>query len=219
MFSHSDICSVKEKFTNGECSLAGYRPGSGSRDTGSAMNRALKTYLDSERGRASRLADALNVSRSYVSDLANGKKPGSIDVMRRIAELTGIPAADLLDTATPGGLSDEATRYEPAPIKPGNSLDAYLAPNIRHRATFRVNKSAPWLGIHAGDVLVIDMRNAPRLGDVVLASVLTGNDAETRVLRYLPPHLVSGDPSESPIPEAAARVQGPVVALARGPGL
>lgn len=35
----------------------------------------LKTYIQADRGRASRLADKLGISRSYLSQLASGKAP------------------------------------------------------------------------------------------------------------------------------------------------
>jgi hypothetical protein len=115
-------------------------------------------------------------------------------------------------------LSDQATPYTPRPVPPGMALDAHLAPDTSHRCTLKAGR-APWLGVLAGDLLVIDMRTPPNAGDTVVANILSGNRAETRILRYLPPHLTSGDPAETPIPEAEARIQGAVVALARGPGL
>jgi len=185
------------------------------------MTEALKTYLDEERGRATRLAPQLGISRSYLSELANGKKEGSVDLMRRIADLTGIPAADLLGSAParPEGLHDEATPWNPPPVRQGDSLDEYLAPTIQRRQTFVARTGALWLGVLAGDLLVIDMKTAPRSGQTVLASIPDGDTAETRILRYLPPLLLDGDPTHAPIPLSDAFVVGPIVALARGPGL
>lgn len=46
----------------------------------------LKTYIDSERGRAAALADRLKISRSYLSQMASGTAPISperaVDIWR-----------------------------------------------------------------------------------------------------------------------------------------
>lgn len=183
------------------------------------MKSALKDYLDEERGRATRLADELNVARSYVSDLANGKKRGSVDILRRISELTGISFALLAGATTGDSLHDEATPFIPPPVPPGATLDAYLAPNSQHRLTWRSTVGAPIFGILAGDLLVIDMRRAPQSGELVLASIIDNNEAETRIARYAPPWLITADPREPPIDAAFARIQGPIIAVARGAAL
>ena len=104
-------------------------------------------------------------------------------------------------------------------MRRGDSLDGYLAPSIPRRQTFVARTGALWLGVLAGDLLVIDVKTAPRPGQTVLASIADGNTAETRILRYLPPLLLDGDPTHEPIPVSDAFVVGPIVALARGPGL
>lgn len=180
------------------------------------MSDALKNYLGAGRGRATKLANDLGLSRSYVSDLANGKKRGSVETMRRVAEITGIDAANLLGAAMPDELHDQATPYTPAPVARDTTIDAVIAPNVRQRQTFIVETPAPALHILTGDVIIIDMRNLGQSGDIVLAAILDGDFRETRILRYLPPHLVSGDPAEPPIPESAARIQGKIVGLVRG---
>jgi DNA-binding transcriptional regulator YdaS (Cro superfamily) len=49
----------------------------------------LKTYISSERGRASRLAADLGVSPSYVSQLASGDSPVSAARAMAIEKFTG----------------------------------------------------------------------------------------------------------------------------------
>lgn len=180
------------------------------------MSKALKTYLDAERGRATKLANDLEMSRAYVSDLANGKKAGSVETMRRIAELTGIDVAELLGADMPQGLSEQVTPYIPPHVARDTTLDAIIAPQVRSRAMVKVNIGAPGFDIRAGDLLVIDMRSAALPGDIVLGAVMDGDFRETRILRYLPPVLISDNPSEPPIPEATVRIQGPIVGLMRG---
>jgi transcriptional regulator with XRE-family HTH domain len=183
------------------------------------MVEALKTYLKAERGRAARLAEVLGVSESHISNMATGKKGTTPEVLRRIAEITGIDPADLIGAAPRNALHDQVAPWTPPPVPQDDTLDAYLAPAIRRRETFIARTGALWLGVLAGDLLVIDVKTAPKSGQTVLASVVDGNTAETRILRYIPPMLIDGDPTTAPIPVDQAFVMGPVVALARGPGL
>lgn len=183
------------------------------------MNETLKSYLKGERGRAVRLAEALGVSESHVSNMAAGKKGTTPAMLRRIAEITGLDAADLLGAAPRDALHDEAAPWTPPPVARDATLDGYLAPAIPRRQTFVARTGALWLGVLAGDLLVIDVKAAPRTGQTVLANVLDGDTGETRILRYAPPVLLDGDPTHAPIPLDQAFVVGPVVALARGPGL
>jgi len=158
--------------------------------------------------------------RNWQRQRADGRPfSGKLPSVVALAPVLKVTPEWLLGEVPLSILADQATPYIPRPVMPGTPLDAHLAPSISHRQTLRADRGAPWLGVLAGDMLVIDMSNHARAGDTVVANILNGNRAETRILRYLPPHLTSGDPGEALIPEANCRIQGPVVALARGPGL
>ena len=60
-------------------------------------DRALKLIRQYHRLSQAELADSLNLSRSFVSELekSGGKKP-SIDVLERLARVFGIEASELL---------------------------------------------------------------------------------------------------------------------------
>jgi DNA-binding transcriptional regulator YdaS (Cro superfamily) len=49
----------------------------------------LKSYLSAERGRASKMAQRLGISRSHLSDVANGNRTPSLDLAVRIWNETG----------------------------------------------------------------------------------------------------------------------------------
>lgn len=183
------------------------------------MSSALKLYLSEQRGRARRLAEELDVSESYLSNLSRGRKSGSVEIWRKISEATGIPVAALVGTDETGGFSDDAEPFTPPPVPQGATLDAYLAPGVAHRLTWRSTIAAPSFGILAGDLLVIDMRRAARTGEIVLAATLNGDTTDTRIARLAPPWLITPDPTEPPIDASNARIQGPVIAVARGAGL
>ena len=145
--------------------------------------------------------------------------PGKLAQLDAIAKVLNVPIEWLLNGTPPGGFADDATPYTPRPVPAGVTLDSYLAPNVRQRLTWRTSSPALWLGILAGDLLVIDMHAAPKTGETVLAAILDGDTTQTRLMRYVPPFLISGDPAEAPIPSGDFRIQGPVVGIARGPGL
>ena len=42
------------------------------------------------------LADKIIASKAYISEIEAGKKPGSVDVIRRLAEALGVDVADLI---------------------------------------------------------------------------------------------------------------------------
>lgn len=180
---------------------------------------------------ASDAARAIGVAPPTYAGHENGSRGFSAETARRYARAFRVapewlvygtgqgPDGRAAPPPEPAELCDDAVPFTPRAIQHGESLDAYLAPKARHRLTYTAPIGALYLGILAGDLLVIDMNSAPQPGQTVLASVLDVDTTQTRILRYLPPFLVSGDPNEPPIPESEARVQGPIVALARGPGL
>lgn len=154
------------------------------------MSEALRTYLEVERGRATRLADDVGISRSYVSDLANGKKTGSVPLLRRIAQATGIPAADLMGDQ-PGMSEGEAEPYQPGP-KANRLRDvvATLFPGMRHPSYFTATAEHLSFGILAGDLLVTEASFNPEKVDparLVVASLSddagTGKTVIARVAR------------------------------------
>jgi transcriptional regulator with XRE-family HTH domain len=158
------------------------------------MTNALKSYLAVERGRAARLADQLGIARSYISDLANGKKIASVGLLQRVASLTGLPLPALLGQ---DGFAEGAV----APYDPGTrsnrltDIAASLAPNLRHPSFFVAASANHDFGILQGDFIVIDAKfDAHRIaqGTLVIAQI-AGDDGEGRTLtaRLAAPWLIS----------------------------
>lgn len=145
--------------------------------------------------------------------------PGNLQQLEALAPVLGVTADFLVRGSDSQGLSDSAEPFTPRPVPQGETLDAYLAPTTQHRMTWRASAAAPGFGILAGDALVIDMKRAPRPGEIVLAAVLALDATETRILRYAPPWLIPDTAGDPAVPESDTRIQGPIVAVARGPGL
>jgi transcriptional regulator with XRE-family HTH domain len=160
------------------------------------MSQTLKAYFDAERGRQARLADALEVSRSYLSDVANGNKEGSVDLLRRIAELTGLDMNDLVGRK-PGMSEGDATPYQPGPR--ANRLRdtvGMLFPGLRNVDYYIANADHPAFGILAGDLLVLETSFTPdriEAGKLVLGRALIDDRASQTVIgRVAQPWLIDG---------------------------
>lgn len=179
------------------------------------MQNALKSYMAAERGRQARLAAELDISASYLSDLAAGKKIGSLAVLRRISSSTGIPLGDL--TGESAFSEGALTPFDPGPK--GNSTAALLGqlyPGISSIAYFSAASDAHEFAIRAGDMLVTEMKfHTSRIpaGSLVVAQ-LVGDAGEGRTVvgKLADPWLLgAGGQSITRIGDDAA-----VVAVIRG---
>jgi transcriptional regulator with XRE-family HTH domain len=120
-----------------------------------AMSDALRSYVAAERGRAARLADALDISRSYMSDLASGKKMASVPLLRRISQATGVSIGDLMGQQ---GMSEGAAEpYLPGPKDNRlRDLTATLFPGMRHASYYIASSANTAFGILPGDMMVTE---------------------------------------------------------------
>lgn len=138
------------------------------------MSMVLKAYLDAERGRAARLADTLGISRSYISDLAAGKKTASVPLLRQIAEATGLGVDDIIGGAIPGMSEGHATAYQPGPrANRLRDMVGMLFPGLRHPSYYIADREQTAFAILAGDLLVTEANfTAERVenGQLVVAS-------------------------------------------------
>ena len=194
MFSHSDFPQSIAIFAMRELSAPGLSTDRSGVAYNGGMSRALKSYLDAERGRASRLADDLGVSRSYISDLANGKKDGSVVLFRRIAQVTGIAVADLMGDQR--GMSEgDATPYVPA-TKSNQMRDmvGMLALGTRHPSYFTAKTEHQSFGILPGDLLIAEASfNAEKIEPerLVIADVAHNfGEGKTIIARIARPWLI-----------------------------
>lgn len=161
------------------------------------MSQTLKAYFDAERGRQSRLADALAVSRSYLSDVANGKKEGSVDLLRRIAELTGLDMNDLVGRQ-PGMSEGDATPYQPGPrANRLRDMVAMLFPGVRNVTYYIASTDHPAFGIMNGDLLVLETSFTPdkiEQGKLVLGRASVDDSTSHTVIgRLARPWLIDGN--------------------------
>jgi transcriptional regulator with XRE-family HTH domain len=160
------------------------------------MSNALKTYFDAERGRAARLADDLEISRSYVSDLAAGKKTASVPLLRRISEKTGLSLQDLMGDNSGFSESDVAPYIAGPKGNRLRDLAVMLFPASRHPSYYIARRDHLAFAITSGDLLVTEAQFDPdklESGQLVVANLVT-DDSEPRTLvaRTALPWLVDG---------------------------
>ncbi len=184
-------------FATGELVTVGLSTGCPPRAYKRHMSQTLKSYFDAERGRQSRLAEDLGVSRSYLSDVANGHKPGSLELLRRIADLTGLDLSDLAGRP-PGMAEGDARPYLPGPkANKMRDVAGMLFPGLRNVSYYTATMDQPGFGILSGDLLVLETSFAAdrvEPGKLVLARGEGQNSAgQTLVGRLAPPWLIDGN--------------------------
>lgn len=165
-------------------------------------------YLLKTRGmKPSELADKIDVSRGYVSDIISGKKAPSLEMVARIAQATGASAAELFDGqvvphAAPKPAVDNAGFEEGATVYFIQEGERAEAPKTgvkgRHIQYMRVQRNHAAFGLLKGDELTIDLSaKSPhgQLAIVTQADLLTGN-AFTKIKRITPDQILGDDPTE-----------------------
>lgn len=127
------------------------------------------------------LADALGVSKGYVSELVSGKKNPSTPMLRRIADALNATVDDILtegpvsDAAGPAGFSEPQAELSPAPESPSlRQLVKLLAPGSAHVQAYRAGRAFPAFAILPGDLLLIGTPPTVRDGDLVIATLSNG---------------------------------------------
>lgn len=65
------------------------------------MSRILTRYLAAKRGRATKVADAVGISRGYLSNIASGLKTPATDKLVALSLATGIPIGALISDDAP----------------------------------------------------------------------------------------------------------------------
>jgi len=179
------------------------------------MKTALQRILD-ERGMSpTDLADAIGVTRGYVSLLARGLRDPSHETIMKMAAALHVAPGDLLDAPAvePQGFGENvqpllSRRLDPAGIA------AMMARRPRSPALYIARQGMPAFGYLQDDVLVADLNAAPQAGDVVLVNRADEHGgASTHVMRWAPPWLI---PHEGNAPPQRADDNAPVLAVVVG---
>lgn len=221
LFSDRDVFLSSGSFAASENLFASLSTGEPSLGQKTAMSKLLRDYLESERGRATRLADAVGISRSYLSDLSTGKKVASVKVLRDISRETGIALPDLMGQS---GLSEGAvSAFDPGQkANEIGSLAATVAPGLR-RPTYMICSSANRdAGVMAGDLLIIEQGfDAAKLrdGDLVIGRFQDGDDAVSVICTVASPWLIGAGSQLLGKIGVEAGVVGQVKGVLRGAGL
>lgn len=171
-------------FTSRELSAARLSTGQSPAAYKTDMSNALRSFLAAERGRAARLADELEISRSYMSDLANGKKVASVPLLRRISQATGMSVGDLMGQH---GFSEGAAEpYLPGPKDNRlRDLVATLFPGMRHTSFYIATSASAAFGILPGDMLVTESSFQTDLidrGKLVVSRIADSNGSVVTVI-------------------------------------
>lgn len=145
--------------------------------------------------------------------------PGKAHMLASLAPVLGVTPEWLMQ----GDLREMAEDAEPFAMPEDICTPAMLsriAPGARHLQTFVSSTSAAFIGVLAGDVLLVDLGATPAVGQ---SSLITRDSdagtARTVVARCFGAWFATGDPGNDPIPQADVRHAWPIVGLLRGGGL
>lgn len=191
------------------------------------MKLALKEILARKNVRQSELADTIEVSRGFMSDLVSGKKAPSEETLRKIVAALNISPTELYVASgppqhanRPSGFGEEDVVFvadvpdftPQAPADSSGSLQVFTA-----------TRSSLGLGILKGDTLFVDISARAKRDGIVLATFAdedTGS-AKTLVRRVENGALMSGDPTDSIThlsnPSANVAILGVVTQIQRNP--
>lgn len=167
------------------------------------QNAAIRAWIEDLKTRfrmdIPAIARRANVSASTIYRWFDDEHPftPSLTSVRKIAQAFGVPMPG--DEDAPRGFAEgEASRLtaaqEPAELKAGENQGVWLIGS----------RSLELAGIIPGDMVLVDMGETPRSGDVVCAQVynLDRGTAETKFRHYEPPFLMTRtmDPAASERP-------------------
>jgi transcriptional regulator with XRE-family HTH domain len=138
----------------------------------------------------SALAEAIDVNRSYVSELVSGKKTPSFEMLERILSALEVTPGELLgadeNTGAKTGRPQTYAETDVVSFSWPNTARLSIrdiAPDAVAPAAYKAGRSLPAFGILRGDLVIVDVNRKSREGDLVIANVL--NDEGHIVTRFM----------------------------------
>jgi transcriptional regulator with XRE-family HTH domain len=197
------------------------------------MKLNIKPHLDRLGMTQTELAEAMDVNRSFVSDIINGKKRPSMEKLELLIRALGVRPADvIIDAGTEDVNSKPVQGFEEGAAQTYTFPKAYLAqdimryvaPNARHPAAFLVVRPEPAFALLAGDVVIVDLNGTAHDDDIVLITRISDDgSAVTHFRRLITPWLISGDvrtaSDKVDDPTGQVAIMGIVAGVLRGAGL
>jgi hypothetical protein len=163
----------------------------------------IAARIGGEHGRRAALARAMGVTPDKVTKIIKGEREVQAREIPAILAFFTDPGPGLAESAAPFTLPPPAAKA--APSHPAVlTLRHVLAPGVRRPETFVMTRSDPGAMLRAGDMLIVELGNTARPGDLVLVTLNDpATDTQTTVVRrYLPPLVVSctldDDPAAGP---------------------
>lgn len=191
----------------------------------------IKQRLAPTHGAKSALADSIGLARDKLARVLNGTRkltPQEIALVVQYFERQG--GAEPQPTQKPekgAGMAEGAAPFsikahDPAPEATDQLLSAVFGKAAKQPASYRILRDHPAFALLTGDIVVVDLSRQPQPGETALVSIIDDNVGEstTEVLRYLPPHLLSGDTgqpvSEMRLGDSNVIVRHPIIGCIRG---
>ncbi|GAA6190871.1 helix-turn-helix domain-containing protein [Phaeobacter sp. NW0010-22] len=177
------------------------------------MKLDIKSALARTKYSQSKLAEEIDISRGYMSEIVSGKKDPSLETLHKIMEVLELTPSELYgdfeerrpietpaqENVVPGFAEPEASAFTPKPNSKLSDAISILYPSIKHPSVYQISGPAMGFMVAAGDLLVLDLNASPQRGDLCLATLVdtdTG-EAKTVLRKWIDGWLISNHATNS----------------------
>lgn len=185
------------------------------------MKTALKDILQDRQISQTAFADALKISRGYMSLLLNGKRDPSPALLEQMADVLQLHIGQIFEGTSPAatGFAEDGVAALGMPDGQKSQLLASLGIKSRTASLMEAKRSFPDLLIAQGDRLGVELRYDLRPNDLVVLNVLDDDgNATTTIARWLEPWYVFADGHTPPMRadnSGQIAIMGKIVAASR----
>lgn len=148
------------------------------------------------------LAENLNITEGYLSNLINGRRQPSPALLQQIASALGVRVSDLLDEPAASGMSENEVQFLGAAPSIVRGLCRALDLDCLSPTLLKVNEPYPAFGLRNGDTLIADLNPPnPPLKGLVIATISDPDTGAglTRICRVTGGMLLQDDYKADPI--------------------
>lgn len=171
----------------------------------------IKARLTGRHGEKADIARAAGLSSKQLSYILGGdRKVSQKEATALLAYFGETPAEP-----APGMAESPVAPFRPSPDSAIQIIANAVQKRGGHPAIYNSQTRTPDMSIERGDKIVIDMKQTPEPGDLVVCTIISDDAAQTHIRRYLPPWLVAGQSFDQITDGGNAAVLGRVISIIR----
>ncbi|ODM45544.1 hypothetical protein A9320_27740 [Ruegeria sp. PBVC088] len=179
------------------------------------MTLRIKHYLRQANLTQAELAAKLDITTGYMSNLAQGKRVPSPQMLQRIAEALGVRVSDIMEEPATG-FEEAPVQFEDIPMSDVRAICRALGITAGQPTICVASRSAPAFAVSKGDKIVADLSGPFEAPGLVLATFVENGAGRTELCRNAPPWLIRSETSDEP---TRVNGNGDVAIVARVAGI